>query len=298
MIEKVVTLTREELLKGGYDYEFILVNDGSTDGTFDAIKRLAEEDNRVVGLNCAKNLGQHNAIMAGLRKTRGELIMVMDDDMQTHPSQCLKLLDAIVENGSDVVFAEWKEHKEAWWRLLGSKFTTWSMRVMTKRPKDIYSSNFFVMKDHVRNEIIRYTGPYVYVQGLIFRATSSITNVTVEHFEREEGKSGYGFKQLVRLWSIVLNFSMLPLRTASVVGVIMGIAGIVAAIAIVVQKIADPTMAAGWPSLMAAVAVIGGIVLVSLGIVGEYLGRMFMTVNNSPQFVLKETVDNRGSQLG
>ena len=214
-IGKVVNLTREELSKGGYESEFILVNDGSTDGTFREIQKLADENPTVVGVNCAKNLGQHAAIMAGLQYTTGELILFMDDDMQTHPSQCLKILDAIVDDEDcDVVFASWPEHKEALWRRLGSDFAVWSMRIMTKRPKEIYPSNFFVIRDYIRDEIIRYTGPYPYIQGLLFRATSSMKNVEVQHFEREEGTSGYTFKKLVRLWASVLGFSMLPLRAA------------------------------------------------------------------------------------
>ena len=175
MIGTVVDQTRVELVKAGYEYEFILVNDGSTDGTFAAIEQLCAADDHVVGINCAKNSGQHNAIMAGLRKTEGDLVLLMDDDMQTHPSQCVKLLDAM-EDGSDIVFACWDEHKEAWWRELGSKFTIWSMRVLTDRPKEIYSSNFAVFRRHIRDEVVRYQGPYVYIQGLLFRATANIKN--------------------------------------------------------------------------------------------------------------------------
>ena len=189
MIGTVVDQTRAELVKAGYEYEFILVNDGSTDGTFAAIEQLCAADDHVVGINCAKNSGQHNAIMAGLRKTEGDLILLMDDDMQTHPSQCVKLLDAM-EAGSDIVFACWDEHKEAWWRELGSKFTIWSMRVLTDRPKEIYSSNFAVFRRHIRDEVVRYQGPYVYIQGLLFRATANIKNVKVEHYEGPRGHRG------------------------------------------------------------------------------------------------------------
>lgn len=297
MIEKVVRLTRDELINGGYAYEFILVNDGSTDGTFEAIERLTHDDRNIVGINCAKNLGQHSAIMAGLQKTRGDVVMIMDDDMQTHPSQCLKLLHAMENGSADVVFAKWPEHKEALWRHLGSQFTVWSMRVMTKRPKGIYASNFIVMRDYIRDEIVRYKGPYVYIQGLIFRATSNVTNIEVEHFAREMGQSGYNLKQLIRLWSIVLNFSMMPLRAASVSGVILGLIGLIGAIVIVIQKLANPAMQAGYASLMATIAVIGGMILIGLGVVGEYLGRMFMTLNNDPQFVTKRIIDNRSDLI-
>lgn len=293
MIGKVVRLTRDELTSAGYDYEFVLVNDGSTDGTFDQICSLCLEDSRVVGINCAKNMGQHNAIMAGLRKTSGDLIMLMDDDMQTHPSQCLKLLRAIDEDGADVVFASWKQHKEAWWRRLGSSFTIWSMRVLTNRPREIYASNFFVMRGHIRDELIRYTGPYVYIQGLLFRATANMSNVEVEHFAREEGHSGYTLKSLIRLWSTVLNFSLMPLRAASLVGAIMGAIGLIGALVVFVMGLTVPGMQVGWPSLMVAILTCSGIIIMFLGLIGEYLGRLFMTVNQSPQYVLKTVIDNR-----
>lgn len=293
MIGKVVRLTRDELSSAGYDYEFVLVNDGSTDGTFDQIRQLCSEDSRVVGINCAKNMGQHSAIMAGLRKTTGDLILLMDDDMQTHPSQCLKLLRAIDEDGVDVVFASWKQHKEAWWRRLGSNFTIWSMRVLTNRPREIYASNFFVMRGHIRDEVIRYTGPYVYIQGLLFRATANMSNVEVKHFDREEGQSGYTLKSLLRLWSTVLNFSLMPLRAASLVGAVMGLVGIIGALVVLVMGLTVPNMQVGWPSLMVTMLTCSGVIIMFLGLIGEYLGRLFMTVNQSPQYVLKTVVDNR-----
>ena len=293
-IAKVVHLTIEELEKGGYEWEFILVNDGSKDGTFQQISSLCDESPAIVGIDCAKNLGQHAAIMAGLQYTSGDAVMLMDDDMQTHPSQCLKLLDALRDNERcDVVFAEWKTHREAAWRRLGSNFATWSMRVMTNRPKEIYSSNFFVMRKHVRDEVVRYTGPYPYVQGLLFRATDSFMNVEVEHFERETGQSGYTLKTLIKLWASVLGFSMLPLRAASIIGALMGVVGIIAAIAVVVAKISDPSMQAGWPSLMATMLICSGVILLFLGIIGEYIGRLFMSANSSPQYVVRTSIDRR-----
>lgn len=246
-IGKVVRLTREELIKAGYDYEFVLSNDGSTDGTFDEIKKLHEEDHKVIGVNLAKNFGQHSAIMAGLRHATGDLVMLMDDDMQTHPSQCIKLLDAMTDD-ADVVFATFPDHRESWWRKLGSRFTVWSMRVLTKRPKEIESSNFMLMRGFVAKEITEYDGPYVYIQGLLFRVTNRMVNIPVKHFDREVGVSGYNLKSLIRLWSTVLNFSMAPLRLAAVIGAILGGLGILGAIFLTVQRITDPSIQQGWSS--------------------------------------------------
>lgn len=288
-IGKVVRLTREELIKAEYDYEFVLSNDGSTDGTFDEIKKLHEEDHKVIGVNLAKNFGQHSAIMAGLRHATGDLVMLMDDDMQTHPSQCIKLLDAMTDD-ADVVFATFPDHRESWWRKLGSRFTVWSMRVLTKRPKEIESSNFMLMRGFVAKEITEYDGPYVYIQGLLFRVTNRMVNIPVKHFDREVGVSGYNLKSLIRLWSTVLNFSMAPLRFAAVIGAILGGLGILGAIFLAVQRITDPSIQQGWSSLMVTILVCSGIIVMFLGLVGEYLGRLFMTINKAPQYVLREVI--------
>lgn len=293
MIRKVVTMTREELVTNGYPYEFILVNDGSKDNTFGEIQKLAEEDSNIVGIDCSKNLGQHSATMAGLHQVRGDLIMLMDDDMQTHPSQCMKLIHGIEETGDDVVFGQWAKMREAWWRRAGSLFTTWSMQVMTKRPKEVEACNFLVMRKAICDEVKRYTGPYIYIQGLLFRATTRMSNVAIEHFEREEGTSGYTLKTLIKLWSTILNFSMMPLRAASIVGGVLGFIGLISGVIVVASKLVYPDFALGWPSLMAVVLFCSGIILMSLGIIGEYLGRVFMTLNNSPQFVIRTLIDER-----
>lgn len=292
-IRKVVELTKTELEKAGYETEFILVNDGSTDGTFDEIKSLCSEYQNIVGINCAKNLGQHSAIMAGLARAIGELILVMDDDMQTHPSQSLKLVNSIINSDYDVVYASWKSHKESFIRRMGSNFTVWSMRVLTNRPKNVYPSNFFIIRSFVRDEIVRYTGPYVYIQGLLFRSTVNMGNVEVDHFEREQGSSGYTLKTLIRLWLNVLGFSVKPLRVATVVGAIMGLFGLIAAFVLLIHRLIDPSIQAGWSSIMITILLCSGLIILFLGIIGEYLGRLFMTANNSPQFVIKEVIDNR-----
>ncbi|MEG0620890.1 MAG: glycosyltransferase family 2 protein, partial [Raoultibacter sp.] len=195
-IARVVCATRDELLRAGYDYEFILVNDGSADATFAEISRLSQEDGAIKGIDLMRNFGQHNAIMAGLREVSGDWVMLMDDDMQTHPSQCPLLLDKMSE-GFDVVFAEYFQHKESCLRRAGSRFAMWSIRVLAGCPKNITDSNFFIMTRQVCDELTRYESPRVYVQGLIFRTTNRIANVGVEHFDRDQGASGYTLKSLI-----------------------------------------------------------------------------------------------------
>ena len=296
-IQKVVSLTREQLVGAGYDYEFVLVNDGSTDETFERIQQLCAEDTRIVGVDCAKNKGQHNALMAGLKLTRGDYILLMDDDMQTHPSQALKLLRCLEESGKDVVFAEWPEHKEAAWRQLGSRFQAWTVCALTGRPKGIYSSNYLVMRRHVREAVVCYKGPFVYIQGLIFQATNSYCNVEVEHFEREEGTSGYTLKSLVRLWANILGFSLSPLRAAMWLGFALALVGVIEAVVLLVaQAVAGPVE--GLSFVVALMLFLSGLILFFVGLSGEYVGRTLMTVSNAPQFVPRAVIDSRPQGRG
>lgn len=290
VIAKVVNMTRDELVKAGYCYEFILVNDGSTDATFSEIEKLCALDENIKGINLMKNFGQHNAIMAGLHEVSGDWVMIMDDDMQTHPSQCVILLDKMKE-GHDVVFAEYDDPKKSWIRSMGSHFAMWSIRVLAGCPKGIVDSNFIVLTRTVCDAVLSYASPSVYIQGLLFRTTDSMANVTVKHFERESGSSGYTFKSLVRLWSTILNFSATPLRIASVLGFLMGLAGFVGAAILFFERLSDPYMQMGWASTMVTILICSGAILFCMGLVGEYVGRLFMTSNHQPQFIVRTEVN-------
>ncbi len=288
MIANVVNLTREELTHAGYDFEFILVNDGSKDGTYRKICELSSQDARVKGIDLMRNFGQHNAIMAGLTQVTGDVVLLMDDDMQTHPSQCLIILEALTDE-VDVVFATYRQHRESWFRRLGSRFAMWSIHILAGCPKGITDSNYFVMRRCVSDVLVEYSSASLYIQGLIFRTTDRLANVEVEHFERAEGSSGYTLKSLIRLWSTIFNFSVIPLRAASVLGGLMGLAGVGGAVTLLVQRLFDPTMQLGWASTMVTILVCSGVVLMSLGIVGEYIGRLFMTVNKNPQYLIRSS---------
>ena len=281
----------------GYECEFILVDDCSRDNTYAEIQRLADDYPYVHGATLMRNFGQHNAIMCGLNLAQSDLIMGMDDDMQTHPSQALKLLRCLEESGKDVVFAEWPEHKEAAWRQLGSRFQAWTVCALTGRPKDIYSSNYLVMRRHVRDAVVGYRGPFVYIQGLIFQATNSYCNVEVEHFEREEGTSGYTLKSLVRLWANILGFSLSPLRAAMWLGFALALVGIIEAVVLlIVQAVAGP--AEGLSFVVALMFFLSGLILFFVGLSGEYVGRTLMTVSNAPQFVPRAVIDSRPQERG
>lgn len=288
-IGKVVrtTVTELQTLKID-DFEFVLVNDCSPDNgkTYEAITTLANTMNNVVAIDLAKNVGQHNAVMAGLNYAEGNYIIAMDDDMQTHPSQIHKLLEEI-ENGYDVVYAYYPQKKHSWFRNLGSKINSWSVRKLIGKPKELKTSSFWIIKKFVRDYVIQYKSPYSYIQGLFLRTTKNIKCVPVEHFEREIGSSNYTLKSLIKLWSNIIGFSVVPLRLASICGAVFSCVGILGAATIFIRKLLFDISVAGWSSLMIINCFFSGIILLSLGLIGEYLGRFFLANNNQPQYVIR-----------
>lgn len=290
-IEKVVDLVMEELKKDpGYTCEFILVNDHSRDGTFGVIRRLARDRENVRGIDLLRNFGQHNALMAALAYAKGDYILGMDDDMQTHPSQIFKLINKI-EEGYDLVYGVYPHKKNSPLKNLSSKLNEVSSRILLGRPKEICSSNFWIITQAVRSEVVKYTSYNPYIDGIFYRTTHNIGNVTVEHFKREVGTSNYTLRKLVRLWLAYWNYSVIPLRISSVLGMLSAFGGFIAAIVIVVKKLLSPDIPVGWSSTICVMVVFFGLVLMVLGIIGEYLGKVLLTLNHTPQYIIRETVN-------
>ena len=289
-IHKVVGMVTEEFNKNdGYECEFVLVNDGSTDGTFDEIRKLSREYSNVKGVNLMRNFGQHNALMAALQYTEGDYVLGMDDDMQTHPSQIFKLIHRI-EEGFDLVYGIYPEVKNGPIKNLTSKINRRTSRVMLGRPKEIESSNFWIITRAIRDEVIKFDTFNPYIDAIFYRATSNIGMVPVEHFKREYGHSGYTFRKLLKLWMAYWNFSVVPLRMSFGVGTFSFLAGILFTIYIIINKILSPDLPVGWSSTICIMALFFGVVLMMLGVVGEYLGKIILILNNTPQFVVRETV--------
>ena len=288
-IEHVVNQTREELKKlNRGETEFVLVNDCSPDGgkTIRKLIEMAHTNADVKVIDLASNSGQHNALMAALRDAKGDVIIGMDDDGQTHPSQLPKLLDAL-DQGYDLVYGYYPEKKHSWFRNLGSHFNDLTVNLMIKKPKDVHTSSYFVVRKFIRDHAIEYTGSYTYLLGLFMRCTQNIASVPVQHFEREVGESGYTLKQLIRLWSSIIGFSVIPLRVASITGFFFAGIGLLAALAVLIRKFIDPHVSMGWPSIMCAIFFFFGLNFMFLGMIGEYLGRMFLGMNKEPQYVIK-----------
>ena len=290
-IRHVVELTMEEMEKmNRREFEFVLVNDySSSTKTMPVLKKLAEEYPCVTVLNLAKNAGQHNAIMAGLNYAKGDILIGMDDDMQTHPSQLPYLFEEL-EKGYDIVYGYYPEKKHSAFRNFGSWVNYISVRILIGKPKELKTSSYWVARKFVRDSVIEYQAPYAYIQGLFLRTTRNISCIPIQHCQREERESNYTFKRLLKLWSNIIGFSITPLRLTEYCGFGLSLLSIIAAVVVLIRKILNPAMALGWPSLMIVICFFSGIQLMFLGLIGEYIGRMFLGLNRQPQYVIREVI--------
>ncbi len=298
-IRQVVEMTASELERlNRVPFEFILVDDYSPDGgdTICELRSLADEYDFVTVVELAQNAGQHNAVMAGLNEAKGDTLIAMDDDMQTHPSQLEKMFAAFDE-GADIVYGYYPHKKHSGFRNFGSWVNYMSFRILINKPKEIKTSSFWIIKRFVRDYVVQYKSQYTHLQGLFLRTTRNIACVPIEHFDRAYGQSGYTFKKLVGLWSNVMGFSIVPLRMARNVGLFFSVLSILGALAIVLKKLIAPTSAVGWYSMMVSICFFSGLIMLFLGIVGEYLGRMYLGMTNNPQYVVRDVYKgkNRGN---
>jgi undecaprenyl-phosphate 4-deoxy-4-formamido-L-arabinose transferase len=273
-----------------YDHEIVLINDGSPDNTWETIKRIAEtRQGTVTGINFAKNFGQHAALMAGLNTAKGDIVICLDDDGQTPADEAGKLISAL-ENGADVAYARYGHKQHNLFRNFGTAMNEWMASVMLGKPKDIYVSSYFAARRFVVDEMVKYESSYPYVIGLVLRTTRNIVNVDVTHRKREVGESGYTLGKLFALWiNGFTAFSIKPLRIATFSGVSFAILGFIYGIYTVVKKFVRPDVPVGFSALMSAVIFIGGMLMLMLGMIGEYLGRLYISQNKNPQYVIRET---------
>jgi glycosyltransferase involved in cell wall biosynthesis len=285
----VAEIVRTVRADGRYDYEIILVNDNPPDDTWRVIEKLCRADGHIRGMTMTRNFGQAAALMAAYRASKGDIVVGLDDDGQNPPSETFKLVDAL-QDGVDVAFGDYPDVKYAsLFRMLGSRLNDRMACWLLNKPKKLYLSSFVALRRCVVDEMIRYTGPYPYVDGLVLRATTGIVNVPVAHKQREVGSSGYSLRKLFLLW---LNgftaFSVAPLRALTFGGGLFTLAGLVFTVCIIVRKLLyGDAIDAGWSSLMCVLLIIGGMLLASLGLMGEYIGRIYISLNQAPQYVVR-----------
>ncbi|MGL5259880.1 MAG: glycosyltransferase family 2 protein [Lachnospiraceae bacterium] len=290
-IESVVNEVQESMEKlEQYEFNIILVNDASPDDTFEVITKLSETHPNILGINLAKNFGQHGALMAGFHHAVGEIIVCLDDDGQTPANEVYKLLEKI-EAGDDVVYAKYDVKKHSSFRNLGSYVNEKMAEFLLGKPKELYVSSYFAAKRFVVEEMIKYSNAFPYVIGLVLRTTKRISNVSVKHRDREIGTSGYTLIKLLGLWfNGFTAFSTKPLRIATLIGISCAGIGFIYGIYTILKKFYNPLVPIGFSSLMAALMFIGGMLMLMLGLIGEYVGRMYICMNNAPQFVIREKV--------
>lgn len=289
LVEQINAMTKQVPAINN-SYEIIFVCDHSPDRSWEVIQQLAAKYSWVRGILLRLNAGQHNALMAGFLWARGEILITMDDDLQHSPSDIPSLLDEIIK-GRDLVYARFKQRKHAGWKILGSRLNDIVAGYLIKKPKGLYLSPFRAIRASVCRDILRYRGPYVYVDGMLLSVTRNIGTVEVNHHDRFAGDSGYSFKKSVSLWlQMATSFSILPLRMTSITGIAFAGLGFLFALLFVMQKLWLDRMPDGWSSIMVSVLILGGIQLLALGIVGEYLGRVLLTLNAKPQYVIGDKV--------
>ena len=292
----VETIQETVASREGFDAEIILVNDCSPDNTFEVIQGLTEKYDNVVGIDIAKNSGQSCATMAGLRYSRGDLVAVSDDDGQTPIETVFRFYEKMQEGNYDVVCARYGERgNRSLFRRMGSKLNDAMIKYCLDKPDDINTSVYFLAKRFVVDEMVKYNNAYPHMGGLLLRTTYNIGNVDLVQKDRLEGSSGYSLKKLLSLWvNGLTTFSIKPLRAAVFFGGFMAVIGFLTILVLVIQKIAGADIALGWTSLIATNILVGGIILIVLGIIGEYVGRVYLCLNQTPQYVVRSVIDKTG----
>jgi len=271
-------------------YEVIFVNDRSKDESWKKITSLATKNNSIVGINLRKNSGQDNALLAGLRLAQGNYCVIMDDDLQHNPSEIINLYECC-KNGFDVCYANFIELKQNKVKNAGSGLNGLMAQVLLNKPKGIYLSPFKIINKSTVNEIVKFAGPYPYIDGIILTITQNITQINVEHLPRLKGKSKYTFSKSVSVFmKLFTGFSVVPLRLATVSGLIATVLGFGLSLKYLYDYFFVKDYVPGWTTVVVLIIFFGGLILTTLGIIGEYIGRIYLTLNNKPQYSISEIV--------
>ena len=294
-IGELVTALSSLDIAGGM--EIVLVVDGSPDHSLDTCQSLCKE-NRVpmTVVNLARNFGEHNAVMAGYAHARGQYIINMDDDLQNPPSEVVRLWQHAVDHHYDVVYTSYANKEHASWRNWGSRLTNWCADKVIDKPKGLYLSSFRCLSAFVAKQVLQHAGPFPYIDGLIFQVTQNVGTIEVLHLPRAAGDSNYTLPRLARLFlSMLLNFSVIPLRVGTTAGILFAFVGALLLLSVLVEALVQSTPP-GWASMMAGMLLLAGVQLMMLGIMGEYMGRIFLTINHKPQYVVRDIIRNTKSE--
>jgi len=291
-LETVVSDIKKQFAdKPDYDYQIVLVNDNSKDNTFEVIERLCEKDSKITGVDLSKNYGQVSAQMAAIRFIKGDIAVFMDDDGQHPADELFKLVES-VEAGNDLVYACFPNKKHSFFKRITSKLNSKLLEWTNRKPKGIKLSSYFALSSVSIKALRKYRSPYPSIGGYLLQITRRVVNVEVTHRERIAGNSNYTLKKMITLWlQGFTNFSIAPLRVASFMGVFSACVGLIGGLILIIQKLCNPNMAVGYTSIMAAVLFVGGLLMLMIGILGEYIGRMYILLSNMPQFNIRDSLN-------
>ncbi len=281
-------------------WEVVFVDDGSPDDTAARLRRRLKGSPLQGLMIChGRNFGEHQAVLTGYRHSSGRYVLNLDDDLQNPPEEGLRLWRKAVADGLDVVYGDYRQKRHASWRNLGSRFANQTAYWLLDLPERFYLSSFRCVAGVIAHHAARYEGPYPYIDGLLSQYTRSIGSLDVQHDSRSAGQSGYNLRRLIRLWlNIFTSFSIMPLRLASLLGVGMALAGLLSIITLVLQALIQGVQVQGWLSIVSAILMFGGIQCLLMGLLGEYLGRIFLTVSGKPQSFVRslETIGPAAAQ--
>ena len=297
-VKPVINEIIDIVSKKEYDYEIIAVNDKSPDKVLIVLKELAKENKKIKVISLAKNMNRPSALMAGMANSTGDYIILMDDDGQCPMENIWDLIKPL-EEGHDVSIAKYPKYKQSIFKSFGTIVNRKMTEIVMEKPKGLNFTNFTAIQKYIVDEILKYKNPYPYMTGLLLRTTSDIVNVKMEERERIAGKTNFTFKKMLKLWiNGFTAFSVKPLRISTVIGFLTALIGFIYGIFIIIHKMFVHTLVLpGYSSLMAALLFIGGIIMLMLGLIGEYIGRIYICINNSPQYVIKEAY-NFNNELG
>ena len=293
---KTLPLVVEEIqqvfsVRPEYEYQILLVNDNSPDNTYEVIGRLCAQDSNIIGIDLSKNYGQASAQMAAIQYAKGDIVVYMDDDGQHPASEIFRLIEKIQE-GYDLVYAHFAHKKHSFFKRCTSWLNSKILEATNRKPKGIYLSSYFALSRLAAESLKNYHSPFPSIGGYLLQITRRIANVEITHRERISGTSNYNLQKLLRLWlQGITNFSIVPLRISSIIGMASAVLGFIYGIVLIVQKLINPNVFLGYTSLMAAILVIGGLLMVMVGILGEYVGRIYILLSNMPQYNIREVIN-------
>jgi polyisoprenyl-phosphate glycosyltransferase len=274
-------------------YELILVNDKSPDASWQKIVELSKLNSNIKGISLKKNSGQDNAIMAGLSYAQGEYVVIMDDDLQHSPADILKLLENC-KSGYDVCYGYFSNKKQSLWKNIGSKLNGYLAELFLKKPKEIYLSPFKIIHRSTVKEIISYRGPFPYVDGIILSVTSNITQIPLEHHKRLAGKGNFNIVRSISVFmKHVTGYSLYPLRIATIMGFLASSLSFLLGALYLFDYLTNENHVEGWITIVLLLVFFNGLILVCLGLIGEYIGRIYLTTTSKPQFTIDKIIEKQ-----